>query len=210
MNRNRFEFLLDELKLQTNFSIISVNHFNDQWQKIGNTSLSEEERTIVNYEFWYYLQNYVISLANISKLLYSVYNKYDSKETNATRRQERQFFRVTIGVDDRSILKDKKMRNTLEHIDENIELFADNKPNIIVNRGIGPVNMIGVNEESLFENDINNLRNFLTDKKELILFGRRINIESTFSEVMILKDKVVETENKFKRGDLNDLFTESP
>lgn len=180
MDKQRFEFLLDELKLQVNFSIISINHFNETWKEKNERTNDREETITLTYEFWYYLQNYVISLANISKILYGVNNKYQSKEINQRRINERKLIRNILSIEKPSLLEDKQLRNRLEHIDEYIEKFSDSNPSIIANRNIGPTNMIGIKDKSLFDEDINNLRNFLTNKNELILFGKRINLNNTF------------------------------
>lgn len=209
MKKQRFEFLLDELKLQTNFAIISVNNFNKSYNNIRNTKPFSEEYNISTYEFWYFLQNYIVSLGNISKLLFGSYNFKDTPEKRTERNKERTLLRKKINITYNTILKDKQMRNILEHIDENIEKFTDNPPNIIFNRGIIQSKSVLVDDKNLFEHDINNLRNYLTDKNELILFGKEINIGLTFTEILKLRDLVVEAEKKLKRGEFDDIFSES-
>lgn len=209
MKKQRFQFLLDETKLQTNFAIISINHFNVSYGNMNSLEWLSEEQRNATYEFWYFLQNYVVSLGNISKILFGSFNPKDTPEKRMIRNKERRILRETIGIPDNIILRDKKMRNLLEHIDENIEKFTDSPPNIISNRGIIPSYAFNVNGENLFEHDINNLRNYLTDKNELILFGKKINISNSFSEVINLRDLVVIAEKKFERGELDDLFSDS-
>lgn len=206
MSKDRFTYLVDELKLQINFAVISINHFNQITQELNNLNYDQAERRVLTYEFWYYLQNYIVSLANISKILYSVYNNRDSRQVNASRKKERAFLRRTLNIPDKTTLENKDMRNILEHIDENIEKFADSNPGFILNRNIGPTNMFGTDKGSLFENDINNLRNFLTDKRELILFGKRFNIDKTLEEVLSFRDIVINIEKDLNDGLLDYIF----
>ena len=208
MRKQKFEFLLDEIKLQTNFAIISINHFNVTWSDLFNKDIDNDERTTLTYEFWYYLQNYVISLGNISKMLFATKNFQESNIEYGKRLNDRKIFTRTLNVKQNSILRDKKMRNLLEHIDENLEKFSSKSPGIIINRNIGPSNSIRIGDEFLFENDEDNLRNFITDRKELILFGKRLNVKETFKEVLELRNQIVEIEKKYKKGDLNHIFNE--
>ena len=207
MKKRKFEFLLDELKLQTNFAIISINHFNKTWNELFDSENSD--RVTMTYEFWYYLQNYVVALGNLSKLLFATKSKYETYEEYKVRNKDRKVFSGIIKVQSNTILRDKKMRNLLEHIDENLEKFSEKPPYIIANRNIGPINAIQIGDNLLFEKDEDNLRNFITDRKELILFGKRFNVEKTFAEVIDLRDKIIHIERQFKKGDLDDLFSDS-
>ena len=208
MKKQKFEFLLDELKLQTNFAIISINHFNDTWNKLFSHEKEDLDRTTVTYEFWYYLQNYVIALGNISKILFATKGFNETNVEYGKRLNDRRVFTKTLEVKQNSILRDKKMRNLLEHIDENLENFSAKSPGIIANRNIGPGNSILIGDKFLFENDEDNLRNFITDRKELILFGKRFKVESTFQEIIELRDKIIDIEKQFERGELDDLFSD--
>lgn len=208
MKKQKFEFLLDELKLQNNFAIISINHFNDTWNRLFSHEKEYLDRITETYEFWYYLQNYVIALGNISKILFATKSFSETNIEYRKRLNDRRIFTKTLEVKQNSILRDKKMRNLLEHIDENLENFSSKSPNIIVNRNIGPSNSILIGDKFLFENDEDNLRNFITDKKELILFGKRFKVESTFQEIIELRDKIIDIEKKLNRGELDDLFSD--
>lgn len=209
MKKQKFEFLLDELKLQTNFAILSINHFNNTWEKLFNYEDENLDRVTITYEFWYYLQNYVIALGNISKLLFATKNKYETVPQFKKRLEDRKFFLGVLKVKANTILRDKKMRNLLEHIDENLEKFSDKSASIIANKNIGPSNAIQIGNDFLFEKDEDNLRNFITDRNELILFGKRLNVEKTFQDVIELRDKIISIEKQLKNGELDNLFCEN-
>ncbi|GEM_PF-6812514 len=208
MKKRKYGLFLNEIKLQTNFSLISFNNL----KKSLNEYLSFKDRTeesILSFnEVWYYLQNYVVSLANISKLLYPT-RKY--KETNGSyekRLNERNFIIDTLNLPKNLELKNKQMRNTLEHIDEKLEVFSD-KDAMRVDQNIGPSNSIVINGIEIMSEDGDWLRNLITDKAEFILLGKRLNIERTLSEVIMLRDSIIERDKEFKRGDMDDLFSES-
>lgn len=209
MKKIKFELLLDELKLQTNFSIISMKYLeknlDDKWNQY---SLGNEDNRINNqYEFWYYLQNYVVALGNVSKLLFISRNPSESNSEYQKRKKDRDLFLRILEIDNNISLRNKKMRNILEHIDERIEEFSKKEKNIIANKNIGPSTMILIGDKYLFEDDADNLRNYLTDRKEFILFGRRFNLEVTFGEVIIIKNRIVTIQEKLDKGELDDLFS---
>lgn len=204
MKKRKFEFLLDELKLQTNFAILSINHFNNTWEKLFD--YEDIDRVTITYEFWYYLQNYVIALGNVSKLLFATKNKYETVAQFKKRLEDRKVFLSILKVKENTILRDKKMRNLLEHIDENLEKFSDKSASVIANRNIGPSNAIQIGNDFLFEKDEDNLRNFITDRRELILFGKRFDVERTFQDIIELRDNIIYIENQLKTGELDKLF----
>ena len=68
MENKGFDLLKDELKLQTNFAIFSINNFNKSLQEL-NILDSDADYQELKIKFWYYLQNYIVSLGNVSKLL---------------------------------------------------------------------------------------------------------------------------------------------
>ena len=75
-----FDLLKDELKLQTNFAIFSINNFNKSLQEL-NILDSDADYQELKIKFWYYLQNYIVSLGNVSKLLNRI------QKLNISRRQ---------------------------------------------------------------------------------------------------------------------------
>lgn len=205
MQKELFEQLLNELKIQTNFSIISVNLLNEEFSKLGHYKPDSEADTNSKYMFWYSIQNYVVSLANISKLLFGV-KGFSSKEEWLKRKKERKLFREILNISNSTILKNKEMRNLLEHIDENIEKFILKEPNIVVDRNIGPSNMVMIGDKALFDEDYYNLRNYLTDKQEFWLFNKNFSIIETFPEILSLRDTIISTEDKLRKGDYNTIF----
>lgn len=67
MEKETFELLLDELKFQTNFGMYSINCFNETIKEQDDPNYSGDKLEL-KIKFWYYLQNYVVALGNISKI----------------------------------------------------------------------------------------------------------------------------------------------
>lgn len=85
--------------------------------------------------FWRELQNFVVSTANVSKLLWGQGGKFAKK---------RKALRDSIKVDDSSPLKPTTMRNHFEHIDERLDKWwAESGSRNHADRSIGPPTMIG-------------------------------------------------------------------
>ena len=85
--------------------------------------------------FWRELQNFVVSTANVSKLLWGQAGKFAKK---------RKVLRDSIRVKDSSPLRPTKMRNHFEHIDERLDKWwAESDSRNHADRSIGPPSMIG-------------------------------------------------------------------
>ncbi|MFS7423728.1 hypothetical protein AB6878_12805 [Carnobacterium maltaromaticum] len=206
MKKMLFEQLLSELKLQNNFAIISINLLKEQFIKEKEKEFDFEVNANITYTIWYSIQNYIVSLSNISKIMYGVKGKTPIDKWEK-RKKERRFLREKLKLSENSELRNRTMRNLLEHIDENIEQFVMTNPKIIINRFIGPSEgSIQVGDDSLYNENFYNLRGFLTNKGELWLFNQKFNIESTFEEVIQLRDSIINLEKKLEAGELNDIF----
>lgn len=70
---------------------------------------------------WFAIQSFVVAAGNISKLLWGQY-KTQAKRSN----QRRYRLRASLDIADNSVLKmSREMRGYWEHVDERIELWAD-------------------------------------------------------------------------------------
>lgn len=208
MKKSKYDLFLNEIKLQTNFAIISYNNYVKSLGEFMSSNIASKESIGSLNEIWYYLQNYVVSMANISKLLFPTRKHKESKASYERRLSERNIILETLQLPENIKLKNKQMRNTLEHIDEKLETFS-NKNTIIFDRNIGPSDSFSINGIETMIDDGDYLRNLVTDREEFILLGKRLNIKETLSEVIMLRDSIIERDKEFKRGDLDYLFSES-
>ena len=193
MEKETFNLLLDELKLQTNFGIYSVNCFNKVISEM-NDSKDSENGLELNIKFWYYLQNYVVALGNISKIFNAPRKPRESPKHYQIRIKERKEFSRKLDVTDYPHLLDRDMRNFLEHIDEKVVELSKTPEANIFNRNIFPSNSIVVNGKSLEDSGIKMLRNYITDQQKLVLYGKEFGIKDTLPELLKLRDKIMEVE----------------
>jgi len=93
--------------------------------------------------FWREVQNFVVSTANVSKLLWGQGGRFAS---------ERVPLRESIEVEDSSPLRPTTMRNHFEHIDQRLDKWwAESTNHNIANRNVGPPSMIvGLQDIELF------------------------------------------------------------
>lgn len=201
MKKQEFELFLDELKLQVEFALFSAQNL----ARLKNQNFRGGQGW--SNEFWYYLQNYVIELANVSKILFISKNSYEEEKAFKERKKKRDFFIRTLNIDNIDTIKDKQMRNALEHIDEKLEKFTKMEKQFIFNKIISPSNGIVINGKPYLSDDTYQLRNYLIDLDVFILFGKRFDFKKTSSELLDLKNSIEVGQRKLVRGELDDLFS---
>jgi hypothetical protein len=158
-----------EVEKQCEFALNSVMFINDALSNLENRHGTTEQ-------LWYYVQNFLVASANVSKLLWG------SKEKISESRKE---LRESLKVSDDSILKNRIFRNHFEHIDERIEAWASStERRNFVDSNVGPANMIiGIDAGDY-------LRNFNTDSMAITFKGDTYEIKPIFDELLILHENV--------------------
>lgn len=115
---------------------------------------------------FYALQNLLNAGANISKAFWGSGGKLSA---------ERKPLRDSIGLDDKSPLREVAMRNNFEHFDERIDRWwTESKRHNLIDFNIG-VMVAGVE-------DIDIMRNFDPKSNEVIFGGQRFNLQSLLDE----------------------------
>ena len=200
MKKQEFELFLDELKLQVDFAFYSLNMFKQTYNAILSGNGNQQ------VEFWYYLQNYVVELANVSKILFISKKSYEKENAFRLRKAKRDFIIDVLDIKSIDAIKNKQMRNSLEHIDEKLEEFAKKDQQVIANRNIGPSNAVMIDNKPYLSDDSKQLRNYLTDSDVFFLFGKRFDVAETMRELIDIKKKIELGQEKLDKGDFNDLF----
>lgn len=161
MKTNELRIFQGEVQKQCEFALISVQGINDSLKNLSNENAS--------LHFWYYIQNFLISTANVSKFLWGSYD---------TPIESRKLLRESLEVKENSFHKIKSLRNHFEHFDERIETWASSsKRKNFVDSNIGPSNMIMGFEPSDF------LRNFDTDLMAVTFKGNKYEIQPIVDEL---------------------------
>lgn len=123
-----------EIQKQCEFALISATYINDTISNIQNTKSTNQ--------LWYFVQNFLIPTANVSKLLWG------SKERIAESRKE---LRESLNISDDSLLKSRIFRNHFEHYDERVETWAvSSKNKNFIDSNIGPIS--GFEASDFFRN----------------------------------------------------------
>jgi hypothetical protein len=129
-----------EIEKQCKFAIIAIKQI-----KAG---LTNNNLDLV----WYAIQSFLVSVANISKILWS--NSKPQKKEGELRDKRREELRKSLGIEDDSPIKPKIFRNCFEHFDERLEKWAaSSKRRNFVDSNIAPSNMImGIDPEDFLRN----------------------------------------------------------
>lgn len=156
-----------EIHKQCEFALVSVNYMNEALRNLGSKN--------GNTQLWFFVQSFLVSSANVSKLLWG---SGRNAEKTAERRKD---LRKSLQIDENSMLKNTRFRNHFEHFDERIENWASSSERKnFIDSNIGPGNMIvGVNEEDF-------LRNFDTDTMTIKFKGDTFEIQPIVDELVKL------------------------
>lgn len=129
-----------EIARQCQFALISVDLRDGALRELGQP----RQDNLATNQLWYSLQGFLISAANISKLLWGT-KMGTNAETWKKRQSERLHLRSTLRVADNSILKlSPHFRDHFEHLDERIEDWTGNSArHNLVEDLIGSTGMIG-------------------------------------------------------------------
>jgi hypothetical protein len=106
--RDSNSYFYEEIGRQIEFSFIAVEDLNKELLKSNNINMKK---------FWYSTQSLLISVANVSKILYP---STKSKETNKERAK---LLRSELKLEEHSVLDDRDIRNCFEHFDERLDKF---------------------------------------------------------------------------------------
>ncbi|PEJ48206.1 hypothetical protein CN692_24170 [Bacillus sp. AFS002410] len=151
-----------EIKNQCEFALHSIESIN----KLMKPPLASFDSN----EVWFYIQSFLTSTANISKLLFGTKNQISIS---------RKPLRESLGVSEGSVIKIRDMRNHFEHFDERIEKW--NKTSVrhnFADKLIGPTNMI----QGLEQGD--HFRHLDTSKGSIRFNGEEYLVQPIVDEII--------------------------
>lgn len=190
MEKNREKLFIDELKTQVEFALMSVKEVNNFLIALDSGRFDEAS------SFWYNAQNLIVYSGNISKILWGIYKKGDAYQNiNKIRRAERKELRNKLKVTEQSVFRSRFLRNALEHVDEKLEEFTENRQSIILNKNFGPIrNMVQLGDDIYDISKEKNLRHYDQNTKTFYFYGENINLESLYKDIKKLEDSIEEYE----------------
>ncbi|MGN6346465.1 MAG: hypothetical protein ACTHME_02055 [Candidatus Nitrosocosmicus sp.] len=133
---------------------------------------------------WYSLQSFLISLANISKILWPD-NKYKKRG---------QILRTKLFINDESIMYSREHRNHLEHFDERLDVwYKESSHHNIMDRFVSNTD----NKNDIVEDaEIEFMRFFNKSTFTFIFRGKRYEINPLHEEV---KNHLVKVNDELRR-----------
>lgn len=181
MEDQRKRLFIQELDTQIEYALLSFDGIQETLIKLDQGNRPDMK------PFWYYCQNLIVYSGNISKLLWGVYSR--DKNAQQVRSNEREHLRTLLKVNEDSLLKNRAIRNALEHADEKLEDFSKSNSNIVIDKHFGPpTNLISFGEGSVYDaSKEKNLRYYDPETKVFYFYGTNTNLELLVREIKKLK-----------------------
>lgn len=164
MDKMLLQIFQREIYTQSNYALMSINNIYDILNNLYEQNASGQ--------LWYFVQNFLVATANISKLLWGI---------NASVSCVRKPLRDSLNISDDSPLRSRIIRNCFEHFDERVDSWwkSSERKNFF-DSNISSTNMIvGSNQEDIF-------RNFDTDSMTITFKGDTFEISPVIDELVKL------------------------
>lgn len=218
MRKEHFNLLLDQLELQCDFADYSFSKFNKLYRELPYTQTLI--RPVSNNKIWFFLRGFTTALANIAKLLIlptedeSIYSKRAKKELKS-KRTARKLLIEKLDVNDQlPTIASKKLRNSLEHIDEEIDNYDKPGVKLDFNRSIAPnflrkmKGSVQLNNQVTFFDKTDYKENLFYENNTLYYaaFGSDTPLYEAHQELLNLKKKVEELRMQFDNSDFETEF----
>ncbi|MGM9882920.1 hypothetical protein DN444_01510 [Lactobacillus reuteri] len=217
MRKEHFNLLLDQLELQCDFADYSFSKFNELYRELPHTKALIHPGN----KIWFFLRGFTTASANIAKLLVlptedeSNYNER-AKEELRSKRIARKLLIEKLNVNDQlPIIASKKLRNSLEHIDERIDNYDKPGVKLDFNRSVAPNFLRKMKGSVQLGNQVTTFDK--TDYKENLFyenntlyyaaFGSDTPLYEAHQELLNLKKKVEELRLQFNNGDFDTEFS---
>jgi hypothetical protein len=129
---------------------------------------------------WYSLQAFLVSCANISKIMWPQLPKDENRKARLKKRGEE--VRKSLSVNDDSPLANRRFRNIFEHYDEAIEdWYTSANGRKFVDKWIGSREEL---DKKLTLGDAEILRQFDTTRNRLIFRGETFELDTVLPEIV--------------------------
>lgn len=171
MDINNDDLYLSELQTQCRFALRALTY----------VQFSINEDDIDTDEIWYHIQMFLVSIANVSKMLKS------NKDNSINFEAHHQRIVTEYNLPENYFTNEKRMRNRFEHYDERLLKWL-NKPSQI--RGL---NNIGPVDGFISGVKFNYLKHFDPTTHTLHFDDLTVNLQDAYEQLNILNQKLEET-----------------
>lgn len=164
------DIFIGEVERQSKFALLSLNGMNDY---LTSDSVDKDIDA-----FWLFVQSFLVSSANISKLLWN---------TEKGAPNESKELRKRLNVDNDSKLRTRRFRNLFEHYDEHLVTWSKtSKRKSYATSNIFPRGAVdGLNSEDIF-------RTYYPNENVLVFKGEEYEIQPVLDEIGSLYNKCQE------------------
>jgi hypothetical protein len=189
---------IEEIKKQCEFALTAIEYFNLAIQKVLSDTI-QEERQFFHSEVFRQIHSFLTHTSNVSRMFWPMIPKRKRDETNENYTQRlaamdqvvrAEFLKNEYGINDQNCLKDRRLRDHLEHYDERLDHWRKNSTNHnIINNNIGPVGSIaGIDESDM-------MRWYDPSRKMFKFRGEEFNLECLAKAINELHVRSVQIEN---------------
>jgi len=143
---------VSEVKKQCEFGLAAVKYLNHALQQLQNRELARDESQFYHSEVFRQIHSLLTHASNISRMFWPPSPKQKQNETDQDFEDRLlkidkvvrgRVLKVEYGLDDSNPLKNRTLRDHLEHYDERLDHWRNNSVNRnIVSDTIGPPNAI--------------------------------------------------------------------
>ncbi|MER2119196.1 MAG: hypothetical protein ABS935_02955 [Solibacillus sp.] len=182
MNSHVKRLFLGEIEKQLHFSEISLSKMKNISDDFNNGLWDDAENN--STLFWYATQSLLVSLANISKILYPVKSKYKKRG---------EILRRELSITAQNIFKDRRVRNSFEHYDEHIDDFFSQvkSGSIFVDSNMGEIKIEGVIAPIVF------MRNYLLKEQKITFKDLSLDLQDVEEGLSDLRVKLDNSLSKY-------------
>jgi hypothetical protein len=177
---NMRALLLGEIQRQCNFALIS---FEEIKKSLEDRQPWDNRKSDC---FWYSIQSFLVSVANISKILWPG-QPCDSR-LSVEVKSEREQIRTLLGLDDSSPLRVRKFRNYFEHYDFELEKWFEK----LNDRMVIDSNIINFDPFGLPSDRVLSIRNFNPTEFKIYFKNEAYDVVLTVNAVNKLLEKIRE------------------
>jgi hypothetical protein len=190
------DVFLSELKKQCEFAMGGVSQINNALKGVQERDSTPEQSQFYHNEVFRGLHSFLTHSSNVSRILWPPFPQKKKKETNADFKKRCQKLpRVVrsetikdyLGFDDGHILKERRLRDHLEHYDERLDDWGENSEhrNIVTDMIGDPRAISGIDEKD-------RMRTFNPNGAKYIFRGEEYDVQAIASSIEGLLKKLNE------------------
>jgi len=182
----RSVFLM-ELKKQCEFALGAVNQINNALQATRNRELPPDQSSYAHNEVFRGLHSFLTHTSNISRILWPPIPQKRKNESNSDyvkrfkklpRVERSDALKEFLEIDDHHILKERRLRDHLEHYDERLDHWSESseRRNIVSDMIGDPSAIVGID-------DADRMRTFNPNGAKYIFRGEEYDVQAMSSAV---------------------------